>query len=73
MVSISFLAHFGPHGSFYEQAMRTMIPVGTTELWITRIRAMWTAIANPLIRSLFESTWLAQKASHVDWSRGAEI
>ena len=39
----------------------------------SRIRAMWTAVSSPLIRSLFKSTWLAEKANHVDSSRGGEI
>ena len=59
MASISYLAHCGPHGSFYGQAVSTMILAGIAELGTSRIRAMWTAISNPLIRSLFESTWLA--------------
>ena len=59
MASISYLPHRGPHGSFYGQAMRSTILLGTAELGISRIRAMWTAISSPLIRSLFKFTWLA--------------
>ena len=59
MTSISYLAHSGPHGSFYGQAVSTMILAGTAELLTSWIRAMWTAVSSPLIRSLFKSTWLA--------------
>ena len=59
MASISDLAHSGPHGSFYGQAVRSMILAGTDELRASRIRAMWTAVSSPLICSLFKSTWLA--------------
>ena len=52
MASISFLAHRGPHGSFYGQAVRTMILAGTNALKTSRIRAMWTAVSSPLILSL---------------------
>jgi hypothetical protein len=53
--------------------VRSMILAGTAELRTSRIRAMWTAISSPLIRSLFKSTWLAKGANHVDSSWGAEI
>jgi len=73
MTSISCLAHSGPHGSFYGQAVRSMIFAGTDALRTSRIRAMWTTISSSLIRSLFKSTRLAQKASRVDCCRGGEI
>ncbi len=65
MAPISHLAHSGPHDSFYEQAVRTMISEGTTELKISWIRAMWTAISSPLIHSLLESTWFGDFHNHV--------
>jgi len=73
MASISYLARSGPHGSFYGQAVRSMILAGTDEFKISRIRALRSAVLSPLIHSLFKSTRLAQKASRVDSSRGAEI
>ena len=51
MASISYLAHRGPHGSFYGQAVRAMILAGTTQRGISWIRALWTAVSSPLIRS----------------------
>jgi hypothetical protein len=65
MASITSLAYFGPHGSFYGQAVRSMILVGKAELW--------TTVSSPLIHSQFKATRLAQKASRVDSCRGAEI
>jgi len=59
MTSISDLAHFGPHGSLYGQAVGSTILAGTNELKTSRIRAMWTAVSSPLIHDLFKSTWLA--------------
>jgi hypothetical protein len=59
MASISDLAHFGPHGSLYGQAVGSTILAGTNELKTSRIRAMWTAVSSPLIHDLFKSTWLA--------------
>ena len=59
LASISSLAHCGPHGSFYGQAVRSMSLAGRIKLRTSRIRAVWTAISSPLIHSLFKSTWLA--------------
>ena len=73
LASIFDLAHSGPHGSFYGQAVRPTILAGTIKLRTSRIRALWTAVSSPLIRGLFISTWLAFWASHVDYSRGGEI
>ncbi len=67
------LLHRGPHGQLYRQAVRSRILVEATELKTSRIRAMWTAVSSPLMRSPFKSTWLAKKANHVDSCRGAEI
>ena len=39
----------------------------------SRIRAMWTAVSSPQIRSLFKTTRLAFWASRVVYSRGGEI
>jgi hypothetical protein len=47
MVSISEFAHRGPHGSFYGQAVRSMILTGKAELWTSQIRAMWTLVGVP--------------------------
>ena len=58
MVSISEFAHRGPHGSFYGQAVRSTILVGTTESGTSRIRALWTAVSSPLIHHPFKTTWL---------------
>ncbi len=73
MASISYLAHRRPHGSYYRQAGRSRTLAGIIKLWTSRIRAMWTAVSSPLIRSRLKSTWLAKKANHVDLSRGEEI
>jgi hypothetical protein len=42
--------------------------VEAAELKTSRIRAMWTAISSPLIRSLFKSTWFGDFHNHVDWN-----
>jgi len=59
MASISDLAHFGPHGLVYGQAVRSMILAGTVELRLSRVRALRSAVLSPLIRSLLKTTRLA--------------
>lgn len=73
MELISEFTYSGPHGLRYRQAVRSIILSGITILTASRIRALWTTVSNPQIRSLFKTTWLAQKASHVVSSRGAGI
>ncbi len=73
MASISYLAHFGPHGWLLRQTVRSMILVEAAELRTSRIITLRSAVLSPLIHSLFKSTRLAQKASRVDSCRGGEI
>ena len=56
---ISYLAHRGPHGSFYGQAVRSGILVGTVELRLSWVRALRSAVSSPRIRSLLKTTRLA--------------
>jgi hypothetical protein len=73
MASISFLAHSGPHGYFYGQAVRSMILVGANEVRISRIRAMWTAVLSPLNRSLSYILLDLKKRCQAFPSRGNSI
>lgn len=60
MESISELAHYGPRGSFYGQAVRIMILAEKIGLTTSRTRALWPAISSPLIHDLFISFCLNQ-------------
>jgi hypothetical protein len=73
MASIAYLAHFRPHGLLLRLSVRSMIRARTTELRLSPVRALRSAVSNPLIHSLFKTTRLAFWASRVDSSRGAEI
>jgi hypothetical protein len=71
--SISYLTHFGPLAWLLRLAVKSMSLAGRAVLRTSRIRALRTGVSSPLIRSLLKTSRLAQKASRVDSSRGAEI